>query len=177
MEQIFILKEKQVTSSHCGKPKEPLGEWSDAIPSSWTVLCPWHTISNKASSVELLLLMRKIDVSWSCRIILCVLIIVSGILQRSSSIRLTLLFDPRICRSSCLLTDSSTRAILTSNIDRTGLWSLSVTSMQASYLSDWIGQVFKFQGEKFPLTWSSSSVHWNFINKSHERPTSLVFEI
>lgn len=129
-----ICKVLKITSSHRGKPKEPLGWWSDACPPSLMVASPSQIILNRALSFPHLLVILNTDLSWFWRIMLFVLTIVSGTLCSSWSICLIVSLDLIISPNSCLLIDSSTRAISTLNMQRTGLWSLSVTSMQASYL-------------------------------------------
>ena len=151
------FRTKGVTSSHRGKPKEPLGVGSDESPSSLTVDCPSQTISYSASFFPHLLVMRNMVASWFWRIMLFVMMIVSGILHNSSIINLIFLFDRRISPSSCLLTDSSTRAISRVNMQRTGLWSLSVTSMQASYLAN--GRRWVFQILRRPFYTSKQHIH------------------
>lgn len=68
-----------VTSSHLGKPKEPLGWYSYACPSSLAVDWPQQVNWKRTLSSLLLLEIFKLNVSWFWRTIWVVLTSVSGI--------------------------------------------------------------------------------------------------
>ena len=107
---------------------------SSSSPSSLTIVWPPQRMVKMALLVVELFVIVKVSVSWLWRTMLLVLTVVSGTCFRSSNIDIISSLDFIIFPSSCLLTDLSTWAMVAWILQRTGLWSLSVTSMQASYL-------------------------------------------
>lgn len=127
-------KRRIITSSQRGRPNVPLEWLSGSSPSSLTRVWPLQTMLKMALLEFEVFLIVKMNVSWLWRRMLLVLTDVSGTDFSSSNMALSFSFDLTIFPSSCLRTDLSVWAMLAWSLHRTGLWSLSVTSMQASYL-------------------------------------------
>lgn len=122
------------TSSQRGRLRDPLERYSGVATSALMEQWPSQMIWKKTVSSPLRLVIFRLNVSWFCNSMLFVLTLVSGTKRSASRQDLISLLERRIFPNSCLLTVLSTWAIERCNLQRTGLWSLSVTSMQASYL-------------------------------------------